>query len=113
MTAHLKLSDGRDLELDSYGHLVDAAEWTREAAIALSGIDGIELNEAHWLVISLMQGYYKEFGIEAPMRLLVMELRAAGLEAHASSLGLYRLFPEGPARQASRYGGLPIPVSCI
>ena len=26
---------------------------------------------------------------------------------------LYRLFPEGPAKQVCRYAGLPKPVSCI
>ena len=30
-----------------------------------------------------------------------------------SSRYLYRLFPDGPARQACRYAGLPKPVSCI
>ena len=31
----------------------------------------------------------------------------------ADSRALYRLFPQGPAKQAARYAGLPRPTSCI
>jgi tRNA 2-thiouridine synthesizing protein E len=34
-------------------------------------------------------------------------------EEKASSRYLYRLFPEGPAKQATKYAGLPKPARCI
>ena len=69
--------------------------------------------DAHWVVLDILREYYAEFGIEPPMRALVRMLKNKGIVEHASSLALYRLFPEGPARQGSRYAGLPLPVSCI
>ena len=34
-------------------------------------------------------------------------------EEKANSRYLYRLFPEGPAKQATKYAGLPKPARCI
>ena len=47
------------------------------------------------------------------MRLLVRELAGRIGAERGSSRQLYRLFPQGPARQACRYAGLPRPLSCI
>jgi tRNA 2-thiouridine synthesizing protein E len=47
------------------------------------------------------------------MRLLVRALGQRLGAEKASSRYLYRLFPAGPAKQACRYAGLPMPVSCI
>jgi TusE/DsrC/DsvC family sulfur relay protein len=47
------------------------------------------------------------------MRLLTKVLAARLGKEKASSLYLYQLFPDGPAKQACRYAGLPKPISCI
>lgn len=104
---------GAKFELDDYGHLAIGAQWSPEVAKHLAGGDGIELSAAHWMVIRILREYYDEFGIEASMRAIVKLLREQSAEEFASSRALYRLFPEGPVRQGSRYAGLPIPVSCI
>lgn len=102
-----------DIELDKYGHLVDSNRWSSDVAQLLASRDGVELTDAHWLVIRILRQYYDDFGIEAPMRAIVKLLKEQNAEEFASSRALYRLFPEGPVRQGSRYAGLPIPVSCI
>ena len=113
MSAVLDMGDGRQLLLDEYGHLQNRTDWSRAVADRMSELDGIELEAGHWHVIDIMHEYYDEAGIEPPMRILCARLKGRGAGAIANSLELYRLFPEGPVRQASRYGGLPIPVSCI
>lgn len=102
-----------DIELDEYGHLADGKRWSPDVAKLLAARDGLELSDAHWMVIRMLRNFYDEFGIEAPMRAIVKVLREQGAKEYASSRALYRLFPEGPVRQGSRYAGLPIPVSCI
>lgn len=112
MTSSLKLADGRTVALDGDGHLADREQWSEQVAEAFAARDGITLGEEHWRVLRLLRSYYEEYEISPPMRALVKLLRAQGFEA-VGSRELYRLFPEGPAKQACRYAGLPRPVSCI
>jgi tRNA 2-thiouridine synthesizing protein E len=100
-------------EVDEHGHLRQASEWSREVALAMARADGIELSPEHWQVIEVLRDYYAEYEIAPPMRALVRLLRERLNDSAWGSRELYRLFPEGPARQGSRYAGLPKPVSCI
>ena len=109
----LQLGEGMSLALDEHGHLANADDWSEPVASEFAGLDGIVLGEMHWLVISILRDYYREYEIEPPMRALVKELKLRGGESFANSLELYRLFPQGPVRQGSRFAGLPIPLSCI
>jgi tRNA 2-thiouridine synthesizing protein E len=113
MSSFLQLDDGRQLALDEHGHLQNRKDWSEAVAVHLAALDKLELTDIHWLVIGILRDYYDEYGIEPPMRALVSLMKANDAKAHANSLELYRLFPEGPARQGSRYAGLPIPLSCI
>jgi tRNA 2-thiouridine synthesizing protein E len=107
------LFEGREIETDERGYLRHADDWSAPLAAELARRDGIELGAAHWDVLNFLRGYYAEFRMAPAMRLLVRELSAKlGADA-GSSRALYRLFPEGPAKQACRYAGLPKPVSCI
>lgn len=113
MNSQLHMPDGSCLELDEHGHLTDPEAWSRAVAESLSAENGMSLTDAHWLVIDILRNFYRDFGIEPPMRALVKEMKAKGGDKIANSLDLYRLFPEGPVRQGSRYAGLPLPLSCI
>lgn len=111
--SELVLADGRRLALDARGYLGDWQAWSPEVATRLAADDGLVLDEPHWQIIQLLREYYGRFEVAPPMRLLVREIgQRLGPEA-ASSRYLYRLFPQGPAKQACRYAGLPKPVSCI
>lgn len=108
----LTLGD-RIVAVDARGYLLDPADWDRTLAEAMAAADGIRLEAAHWQVLDLLRDYYGEHGQAPAMRLLVREVaRVLGSE-RADSRALYRLFPQGPAKQAARYAGLPRPTSCI
>lgn len=98
---------------DKLGYLLDEAQWVPSWALNMAEVDGIELTAAHWEVIEFLREYYDEFRMAPPMRLLVKAVAARLGEEKGNSRYLYRLFPEGPAKQACRYAGLPKPVSCI
>lgn len=109
----LVLPTGQRLQLDARGYLVDWQAWSEAVAEQMASVDSVTLSPAHWQIIHLLREYYAAFEVAPPMRLLVKEVgQRLGPEA-ASSRYLYRLFPEGPAKQACRYAGLPKPVSCI
>lgn len=113
MSEQTLIIDGQTLVLDRHGYLDDPLRWTPAFARTLAEQDGIELGERHWQVIEWVREYYFEFDESPPVRLLTRAMAAQKGERAASSRELYRLFPEGPAKQACRYAGLPKPVSCI
>jgi len=99
--------------LDARGYLLDASQWHPALAESLARQDGIMLTADHWEVIHFLREYFEQFALAPPMRLLLREIGARFGPDKASSRYLYRLFPDGPARQACRYAGLPKPISCI
>ena len=91
-------------ELDRDGYLVDAQKWTKEVAEILAKSEMPQgLSEDHWRIIDFLRQYYLEFESAPPVRMLV---RRTGL----SLRDLRQLFPEGLAKYACRYAGLPMRV---
>jgi len=109
----LQLPDGTSLPLDEKGYLLDHTAWTPQVAETMAADDSIQLESDHWLVIGIFQDYFKQYEIEPPMRALVKIIRERLGEEKGNSRYLYQLFPDGPTTQATRYAGLPRPVSCI
>lgn len=98
--------------LDNDGHLADPADWTPEIALHLATSDGLALADDHWWVIGFVRTYHQRYGNPPLMKTLVSGLREK-VGPDAGSRDLYRLFPDGPVRQACKYGGLPKPDWCI
>ena len=114
MTANtIKLPSGSVLAIDEKGYLLDWQAWTPEVAETMAATDGMELNADHRAVLKIFRDYFEQFEIEPPMRALVKICRERLGDEKSSSVFLYRLFPDGPTLQASRYSGLPRPLSCI
>lgn len=98
--------------LDKHGHLALRADWSTEWAIALAKSEGIDFSDDHWQVIEAVQNLFDETGDTPPMRLLIKVLKQR-LAPTIDSRFLYRLFPDNPVRQASKYAGLPKPNHCM
>jgi tRNA 2-thiouridine synthesizing protein E len=99
--------------VDALGYLSDPARWDRDFAESRAAADGITLSAAHWQILELLRAHYAAYGSAPPMRLLTrLVTQQLGAE-FGNSRALYRLFPEGPAKMACKYAGLPKPVSCI
>ena len=111
--AALLRDDGAAVALDERGHLLDSGDWSEALAREMARRDGIELVPEHFAVLRYLREYHAEFRLFPPMRLLVKDFARHSGASHADSRYLYRLFPQGPAKQASRYAGLPRPASCI
>lgn len=104
---------GEEIALDARGYLLDRDRWSPAFASTLAALDGIELGAEHWELLEFLREYHARFDLAPPMRLLVREIGQRFGPDKASSRYLYRLFPDGPARQGCRYAGLPKPLSCI
>ena len=100
------------LPTDQHGHLSDRKIWNRDVAKQLAAGDQIILTPEHWSLIQAVQQIFDETGDTPPMRLLIKVLREK-IDESIDSRFLYRLYPDGPVRLASKHAGLPKPKHCM
>ncbi|KAF1084882.1 Sulfite reductase, dissimilatory-type subunit gamma [Sporotomaculum syntrophicum] len=99
--------DGKRIELDEDGFILNPGEWVEGLAIAFATSEGIKtLTDDHWRVINYLREYYKQFQV-APM------VRKLCKETGFSLKQIYELFPSGPAKGACKLAGLPKPTGCV
>lgn len=108
----LKYQD-REIETDAQGYLKNLNEWTEELAVMIAEKENITLLEEHWEVIRFVRNFYETYNTSPAIRMLVKAMTQQYGEEKGNSRYLYRLFPKGPAKQATKIAGLPKPVKCI
>ena len=100
--------NGKTLETDEKGHLVDLEDWDEDVARVLAEQEGIELTEKHWDVINYLREEYLENNEHQPnLRNMVKDLKEVWPGEKVDSKTLYDLFPKAPDKQGSKIGGLP------
>lgn len=105
--------NNQSIETDKQGYLLNVADWTNGLAVVLAEQENIELSEDHWQVVNFVRNFYLEYKTSPAIRALIKALKAEFGEEKANSRYLYRLFPKGPAKQATKIAGLPKPARCI
>lgn len=105
--------EGRIIKTDAQGYLMDSADWNETLALRLAEQESIQLTDAHWEVVRFVRAFYLEFNTSPAIRMLVKAMAQKYGEEKGNSRYLYRLFPKGPAKQATKIAGLPKPVKCI
>ncbi|MFK3704766.1 tRNA 2-thiouridine synthesizing protein E [Raoultella sp. BIGb0138] len=105
--------EGNEIETDSEGYLKDTTQWSEAMAAVIAGQEGITLSVEHWEVVRFVRDFYLEFNTSPAIRMLVKAMASKFGEEKGNSRYLYRLFPKGPAKQATKIAGLPKPVKCI
>ncbi|MBD2810630.1 sulfurtransferase TusE [Xenorhabdus sp. Vera] len=104
---------GREIKTDAQGYLQNSSDWQEDMVPVLAEQEAINLTEQHWEVIRFVRGFYEEFNTSPAIRMLVKAISQKYGEEKGNSRYLYRLFPKGPAKQATKIAGLPKPVKCI
>ena len=105
--------NGRQILTDENGYLKNEADWSLDLMHFMAKRDGLTLTEEHILIINEVREYYKEFATTPPIRGLIRLLKSKGYEKLSSSITLAKLFPDGAAKSAAKYAGLPKPIKCI
>lgn len=98
---------------DKQGYLLDHMLWNEDIAVLIANNDNMVLTEEHWEVIRFVRSFYLQYNTSPAIRALTKAMKAEFGEEKASSRYLYRLFKDGPAKQATKYAGLPKPARCI
>ncbi|GAB1620750.1 MULTISPECIES: TusE/DsrC/DsvC family sulfur relay protein [Agarivorans] len=105
--------NGQQFETDKNGYLIDLNSWSEDLAAHIAQLEEIEMSEAHWEVVRFVRNFYLEFNTSPAMRALVKAMAKKFGPEKGNSRYLYKLFPQGPAKQATKVAGLPKPVKCI
>lgn len=105
--------DGKEIETDNEGYLKESSQWSETLAEAIAQKEAIALSPEHWEVVRFVRDFYLEFNTSPAIRMLVKAMANKLGEEKGNSRYLYRLFPKGPAKQATKIAGLPKPVKCI
>ncbi|WP_333609252.1 TusE/DsrC/DsvC family sulfur relay protein [Arsukibacterium sp.] len=109
---HLVIGERR-LALDKHGYLADINAWQPAVAEQFAALEGITLTPAHWEVIDFVRDFYQQHASSPAMRVLVKAMAQQLGADKGNSIYLFRLFPQGPAKQATRLAGLPKPARCL
>ena len=104
---------GKALETDHEGYLQKLEDWAPGVAEHMAELDGIALTENHWEVINFLREYYAGYQVAPAIRILTKAMAKKLGREKGNTRYLYQLFPQGPARQACRYAGLPKPTGCV
>ena len=102
-----EMIEGKTVDLDEEGFLVNPDDWTEELAVELAkDVDIDELTAMHWKVIRFLRQDHKERGQVPTIRRIK---NAGGVPIK----DVYRLFPNGPAKKAAKVSGLSKPQGCV
>ena len=95
---------------DTEGYLVQPDEWDEAIASELAREEGIELNDAYWLMLRFMQQYYREHSIAPDVRHLINHLanEMQCSKKEAKNL-VFESFPYGYVKQACKIAGMKKP----
>jgi len=104
---------GEKIATDEQGYLLDYTQWQEDLAVEMAKNDVFELTTAHWEVINFVRQFYLIYNTSPAIRALTKAMKAEFGEEKANSRYLFRLFPDGPAKQATKYAGLPKPKRCL
>ena len=107
------LFNEQEYPTDTQGYLLDSTIWTEQLAVHIASLESITMTDAHWQVVNFVRSFYLEYNTSPAIRALVKAMQKTFPEQDVNSRVLYRLFPKGPAKQATKIAGLPKPARCI
>lgn len=105
--------NGREIALDKNGYLSDFSQWREDVALALAQQEQLILSEEHWEVIYFIRDFYQTYDTSPAIRALVKAMQNKFGPDIGNSRYLHRLFPDGPAKLATKLAGLPKPAKCL
>lgn len=99
--------DGKTIETDENGYLVNADDWSEAVALAIAEADKLEMTDQHWDVVHYVRERHAENpGEEANEREIMKEM-GKKWGTKPTSKDMYLLFPGMPSKQGRKIGGLP------
>jgi len=101
--------NGRQLETDEEGFLLDPSEWNTEVAQTIAQQEQLELTEPRWEIVQFVRDYFEQYHSVPEARVLLKELAERYGKDKATRKYLYALFPYGYGQQACKIAGMRMP----
>lgn len=105
--------NGQKLSTDKEGYLLDTTLWSEEVALHIAELEQLEMTDERWQVVNFVRNFYLEYDTSPAIRALVKAMQIEYGPDKGNSRYLYRLFPKGPAKIATKIAGLPKPAKCL
>lgn len=114
--------DGREVEIDMDGYLIDPSDWSERYAQIVAENEGIVAkgesiitkdNGSYWELIKAMREYYEEYKVSPMIRIITKYFARRFGRDKGNTKYLYDRFPGGPAKQIAKIGGLEKPTGCV
>jgi len=98
---------GKTIETDANGNLVNPQDWSRDVAEKLAAEEDIELTQEHWDVLEYLRDEYLNNNGNQPMERQINKDMGKRWGKKIGSKDLYKLFPRAPSKQGNKIAGLP------
>lgn len=105
--------DNKQIATDKAGYLLNVDDWEPNLANLIAANEQIEMTDERWQVVTFVREFYLEFNTSPAIRALVKAMAKKYGPDKGNSRYLYRLFPKGPAKIATKIAGLPKPAKCL
>jgi tRNA 2-thiouridine synthesizing protein E len=99
--------NGKTIETDANGFLLNIDDWSRELAEHIAQLEGIVLTQKHWDLIDHLRDQYLNHGGEQPNTRNIVKAMADKWGTNVIQKDVYDLFPKDPSKQGGRIAGLP------
>lgn len=101
--------NGKTLETDEEGFLLDPAEWNETVAAHIAVDEKLELTPARWEIVRYVREHFETRGTVPEARTLLKMLNERHGKSAATRKYLYDLFPYGYGQQACKIAGMRMP----
>lgn len=97
---------------DSEGYLKSPENWNISIAKTIASKEAIVMTSDHWEIVNFMRNFYLKYNKTPSMKMLSIAIQKKSKKKNIS-IYLFKLFPRGPAQQASKIAGIPKPSICL
>ena len=99
--------NGKTLETDESGYLLEVGDWDDDVALAIAARDELEMTDQHWDVVRYLRSEHVDNAGNEPNERTIMKDLGKVWGKKPSSKDMYNLFPGTPSKQGRKIAGLP------
>ena len=99
--------NGKTIETNEDGYLVDANDWDLDVAQAIADADELPMTDKHWDVVNYLRDEHVNYNGAEPNERTILKAMSKAWGEKVSSKIMYEMFPAMPSKQGRKLAGLP------